>query len=75
MSVREERVIPLKRASSLFPSRPKIGTLRRWCLAGVLNVYTGQHVSLEYFRIASRYFTSEEAVRRYIDAMNHEKRG
>lgn len=68
MAVPDEQVIPLKQAANRFPNRPRIETLRRWCLSGWRSS-SGRVVRLEHIRIQGRYFTSVEATRRYLDAM------
>jgi hypothetical protein len=67
-----EEVVQLKRARQLFSSRPSDQTLKRWCRFGCLNRSTGQIVRLEHFRIAGRFYTSRQAVERYLEAMSEE---
>jgi hypothetical protein len=69
MSVPDEQVIPLKQAATRFPNRPRIETLRRWCIFGWRNSATGRVVKLEHIRLSGRYYTSIEATRRYLEAM------
>lgn len=71
MSVLDENKLTFSDAAKLIPGRygePTRQSLRRWAAVGIL--VNGQRVKLEARRVGGTWWTSKEAVARFIDAMN-----
>jgi hypothetical protein len=59
-----ENVVPLARAPGLVPGRPHISTFWRWAGRGV------RGHRLEILRIGGKVYTSQEAIDRFLAALN-----
>jgi hypothetical protein len=58
-----ESRITLNEAARIAPGRPHMATVYRWCFEGC------RGVRLEYERVGRRIYTSQEALRRFIERM------
>lgn len=68
-----ESTLSIQEACSLLPrgrnnSRPHFATVYRWILDGA-KAPDGQLVKLEASRLGSKYITSKEAIKRFMDRL------
>jgi hypothetical protein len=56
-----EKLQSFKQATQFVPVPPSMHTVRNWALHGAHGVY------LEYVKIRGRYYTSEEAMQRFLE--------
>jgi hypothetical protein len=66
VNIIDEGTLSMAEASALLPGRPAPHTLARWIQQGLL--VAGRRVKLEGVRIGRRWFTSHEAIARFIEA-------
>ena len=64
-----ETIRTLKEVSSIVPTRPCFATVWRWTQRGV------RGRKLETYRIGSRVVTSEQAVHRFLEAIQDQDAG
>ena len=65
-----EELIHFASAAKIFPGRkPCIQSLHRWRLNGVTGA-NGQKVNLETIKVSGLRYTSQLAIRRFIEAQN-----
>lgn len=65
-----EQQIPLKKAAPLFPWRPTVRSIQRYCTHGRRVADLGTTIFLESFRSSHGRITSAEAVQRFIIRLN-----
>lgn len=63
-----ERVVPLSEARNLFPRPVSQATVELWVRQGV------RGVTLESFFCGRKRYTSEEAIQRFIEKQNPERK-
>lgn len=66
----DKKHILLSKASKLIPGNPHQSTPIRWHYKGL----GPNGVRLEAWRVGGRKFTSEEAIRRFFDRLNADRR-
>ena len=66
----DEHPIRLKDVQRIHPQRPSIQCVRNWAKRGLRNPITGERVYLETYLNGQQRYTSLEAIRRFIVALN-----
>lgn len=61
----DEQLVSMTAAAQQLPRRPHVATLHRWRTRGI------RGVQLEAALVGGRWYTSQEALRRFIAATTH----
>ena len=68
-ALRSEKLIHISHAPRLFPGRPSLHSVWRWCTKGVQGPH-GARITLESIKVGHSRLTSREAVERFLTACN-----
>ncbi len=63
-----DKYIDLTQAAKVSPGRPHVASVWRWCRRGI-KTRSGGRVRLEHIRAGGKLFTTEEALRRFFQAV------